>query len=244
MRTGSTWVHEVLVALLRPRRTDFVSTLKEALLVADAFRHCVLKSHSLVAEHLPELRTLLHTIRVLRNYKDSLISRSLYCRNVRRAEGLKNQPEEDAIIDACAGMSDRDFVNEFLLQSPLIPFWLREIVSFEPGDYDHTFYYEMLLHNPRDQFSAWMQRHDVNATESALDAALERCAFHRMKVENTPGFIGSTGVGQWMHWLTEPLWRRLDALYLQERSLANRSPRTNDLGGDSEIAAPWVGFRR
>ena len=72
MRVGSTWVHEFLVSLLRPQRTDFIHRPEQAQAIIAGGTSCVLKSHSLLSIDLPGLHGRLHAIRVLRNYKDSL----------------------------------------------------------------------------------------------------------------------------------------------------------------------------
>jgi hypothetical protein len=222
MRTGSTWVHEVLVSMIHPKRRDFVDNVEDLSKALDHAGPCVLKSHSCFDLNTTELSGKVHHICVLRNYKDSLISRALYCRNVRPAEGEVNCPDEEALIHECIALKDRAFVNVFLSNSPLLSRWLKELVVFEQGRFDHTFYYEMLLHNPRDQFQWWIERHGLQSRFSLqdLDAALDFCSFQRMRTVKTPGFMGSTGVGLWMRWLEEPLSKEIDRHYYRERELA------------------------
>ena len=234
MRTGSTWVHEVLASMIVPERVDYVSTVTEALTVLESCTSCVLKSHGLADSDIQTLRSKAHCIRVLRNYKDSLISRALYCRNVRPAENEPNSPGEDALIRECAGMTDQQFANAFLTKCPFVQRWIDEIVIFERGTYDHTFYYEMLLHNPRDQFQAWVEKVGLQSVVSveAIQNALDACSFRTMRKAKTPGFVGSTGVGVWMHWLDESLSRDLDRLYFKQRDLvlANQIVRDSPAG--------------
>ncbi len=231
MRTGSTWVHEILVCLVEPARRDFVSTVPEALKIANEAPVTVLKSHALIDVDVPDLHPELHVVRVLRNFKDSLISRALYCRNVRRAENLKNLPDEAAAIERLDGLDTPAFVNAFLRECEAVPRWLEEIVVYERGEFDHTFYYEMLLHNPHDQFLAWANRAGYSrpGLSAAIDSALEQRSYGKMKAATSPGFVGSTGVGQWMAWLDEPVARYLDGLYRNMRSLSEAFPGSRSL---------------
>lgn len=219
MRVGSTWVHELLIALLKPQRTNFVRTPDEALAAVSGGMSCVLKSHSIIDLDLPALQGRIHTVRVLRNYKDCLISRALYCRNVRTAEGEENTPAEQEVIDRCKGMETREFVNVYLSEFRELQRWVGDLVMFERGEFDHTFYYEMLLHNMHDEMWNWVCEAGLEHRVSQADVvlALKNCSFQRMQKRTTKGFVGSTGVGQWMHWLDEPLIDRLDALYLEQR---------------------------
>ena len=145
---------------------------------------------------------------------------------MRTPQGLPAAPGEEALVRKCEGKEDREFVNFFLSNFKDLARWMEEIAVFERGEFDHTFYDEMLLHNPRDQFQSWLEKAGLAATVSMgqLDAALEQRSFQQMRKKMTPGFIGSTGVGQWMHWLEEPVWRKLDALYLEHRGAAARYP--------------------
>jgi hypothetical protein len=226
MRTGSTWVHSVLADLLLPEETVFVSSADEVTRICSAAQSCVLKSHSIIDLDLPKLHGKIHVVRVLRNYKDCLISRALYCRNVRGREGLPNVPAEDAIIEACDGLDDRAYTNVFVSDFAILSRWMEEVVVFERGTFDHTFYYEMLIHNPRDQFQWWIEKNGLSSIVNSeiLDGALDRRSVPRLGMTKTGRFIGSAGVGQWMHWLDEPLWRQLDKLYLYQREIATQRP--------------------
>lgn len=219
MRTGSTWVYEVIVALTRPDRHAFVSTVSDAIRMLDESGSCVLKTHSINGNNLSHLSGRAHSIRVLRNYKDSLMSRALYCRNVRPAEKEPNLPEEEEIIRTCVNLSDKDFVNYFLTTSQSVQRWMEELVAFERGAFDHTFYYEMLLHNPRDQFLLWLEKNEplFALDEDDVERALEKRSYEYMQRTKTPGFIGSTGVGLWMQWLSNSLSKDLDRLYYDQR---------------------------
>ncbi|HYF35005.1 MAG TPA: hypothetical protein VD994_06905 [Prosthecobacter sp.] len=203
-----------------------MGTAKRALEVMQLGESCVLKSHSIINIDLPALRDFFHSIRILRNYKDSLISRALYCRNVRSAEGAANELAEQKLIDECEGAHDVEFLNIFLSEFENLDRWLEDIVIFERGDFDQTFYYEMLLHNPHDQFAAWLEKTGLSSkiTLSQLSEALEQCAFQKMRQKKTPGFVGSTGVGQWMHWLEPEVSNDLDSRYFKLRELAARFP--------------------
>jgi hypothetical protein len=226
MRVGSTWVHEVLTTLLKPERQNYVGNAESAVAMADSVECCVLKSHSIMEAQIPQLAGKLHTIRVLRNFKDCLISRALYCRNVRSLQGLPNTPAETALIQECADLGEADFLNVFLAEHTELESWIQHLVLYERGEFDHTFYYEMLLHNPRDEFWAWMEK--VRLSErlglDTLDHALDHCAFQKMKARKTKGFIGSTGVGQWMTCLHPELAKRLDAMFEQQRIIAGVGP--------------------
>jgi hypothetical protein len=226
MRTGSTWIYEILVELVQPARKGFVSRVEEVLAIVEAEPSFVLKSHSLIDLDVLRLRGMAHTMRVLRNIKDSLISRALYCRNVRPAQGLENEPAEEAIIKSCANASDQEFVNVFLCELNVVKHWMEELVIYERGAFEHTFYYEMLLHNPRAQLQHWIVRNgfEKEITLEAIDRALERWSFEQMRKSMTKGFIGSTGVGRWMDWLEAPVAKRLDALYLEQKEVARRRP--------------------
>jgi hypothetical protein len=229
MRTGSTWVHAVLCELLRPSRTDFVSSADQALRFVTE-EVCVLKSHLVGYRELPALRGHFRIVRVLRNFKDCLISRALYCRHVRPAQKLPLRPAEAAAMRRCEGMDDRVFVHEVLSGAEVAEEWLREIAEFEVGRFDHTLYYEMLLHNAHDQF--WLGLEALGLSEriafQELDAALRRCSFARMRVNSDPGFVGSTGVGRWMDWLEQPLIDRLDARFFELRAALALPSRNED----------------
>lgn len=226
MRVGSTWVHEVFIALLRPERRDFVASAEQALAVIESGASCVLKSHRLIDLDLSKLERRLHAIRVLRNFKDSLISRALYCRNTRPREGMNPTREEAAFIKESVGLDDREFVNEFLRRCPVVPRWMEQIVVFERGGFDYTFYYEMLLHNAPDEFLKWMRAHavDLPGDSSRLETILGEVSFHRIRRARMAGATGWTGVGRWMEWLDERLVLTLDALYLDMRDLAAEWP--------------------
>jgi hypothetical protein len=226
MRTGSTWIYEILLELVEPAQKGFVSKVEEVLAAAETEPSFVLKSHSLIDLDALRLRGKVHTIRVLRNIKDSLISRALYCRNVRPAQGLENDAVEEQIIQNCNGFDDQKFVNVFLAESTVMKRWMEELTVFERGVFDQTFYYEMLLHNPRAQLHHWAVRHgfDKKLTLEAIDRALEKWSFSHMRKAMTKGFIGSTGVGRWMDWLEAPLSKMLDALYLEQKEIMRRHP--------------------
>jgi len=223
MRTGSTWIHEMLIFLLRPRRCDYVERVEEAAAILAASDRCVLKSHSLTARKLREIGAGLYSVRVLRNYKDSLISRALYCRHVRPAEGNANSPEEDRCIHECKDLDDATFVNVFLRECPAVLRWIDEIISFDSGDFDWTFYYEMLLHNPLDQLSSWLTSSGFaeHAGDRTVEQALEACSFSRMREAHTRGFVGSTGVGRWMEILDPRLSKEIDCRYYERRKSAS-----------------------
>jgi hypothetical protein len=223
LRTGSTWVCEMLAKVLRAERTDFVSTVASALQISGLTRSCVLKSHTLIDLDVLRLKGRVHSVRILRNYKDCLISRALYCRNVRSAEGQVSDPNEDAVIGECIGLPDRVFVNIFLATCPNVAAWMENLVVYERGDFDHTFYYEMLLHNTKNQLLAWIEKQEESESlVGRLDEALEYCNFRNMQARKTRRFMASTGVGQWIHWLDEPVWRKLDRLYHDQTMMAAR----------------------
>jgi hypothetical protein len=226
MRTGSTWIYEILLELLRAERSGFVSQLGEVLAAAEAHGSFVLKSHSLIDLDALRLRGKVHTIRILRNIKDSLISRALYCRNVRPAQGLENEEAEEQIIQNCQGFEDQKFVNVFLAEAAVVKRWMEELTVFERGVFDQTFYYEMLLHNPRTQLYHWTVRHgfEKEIPLDALDRALEKWSFSNMRQNMAKGFIGSTGVGRWMEWLEAPVVKMLDAMYLEQMEIVRRHP--------------------
>jgi hypothetical protein len=77
MRTGSTWVHEVLVDMIKPKNRDFVWKTSDMVRALETSETFVLKSHKWFDFTSADFRGKLHSIRVLRNFKDSLISRSL-----------------------------------------------------------------------------------------------------------------------------------------------------------------------
>ena len=97
----------------------------------------------------------------------------------------------------CEGKEDREFVNFFLSNFKDLARWMEEIAVFERGEFDHTFYDEMLLHNPRDQFQSWLEKAGLAATVSMsqLDAALEQRSFQQMKKAEGAGIHGFDGRG-------------------------------------------------
>jgi CO dehydrogenase/acetyl-CoA synthase beta subunit len=103
---------------------------------------------------------------------------------------------------------------------------MGDVVMFERGNFDYTFYYEMLIHNLRDQLWAWVEKAELvdKLRLADIDAAIKKCSFQRMKAVKTKGFIGSTGVGQWMMWLDESVAEKLDSLYQEQRDYFLRHP--------------------
>ena len=229
MRTGSTWIHELLVFLFRPACKDYVDGIDEAQRIFASHASCVLKSHTLTAGRLREIGNDVYGVRVLRNYKDSLISRALYCRYVRPAEGNPNSPGEDRGIQECKDMDDPAFLNSFLEKCPAVDHWIDEIVAFDSGEFDCTFYYEMLLHNPLDQLSSWLENSGFAecAGDRTVEQALEECSFLRMRQAHTPGFVGSTGVGRWMEVLDPRVAKALDRRYYERRNSATGNTQTS-----------------
>jgi Sulfotransferase domain len=237
MRTGSTWIHKLLVFLFRPACKDYVDGIDEVERIFASHASCVLKSHTLTASRLREIGSEVYSVRVLRNYKDSLISRALYCRYVRPAEGNPNSPEEDRGIQECKDMDDPAFLNVFLETCPAVGQWIDEILVFDSGNFDCTLYYEMLLHNPLDQLSSWLMSSGFAecAGDRTVEQALEECSFLRMRKAHTPGFIGSTGVGRWMEVLDPQVSRDLDRRYYERRNSAAGNNQTDGPPRKSEI---------
>jgi hypothetical protein len=135
LRTGSTWVHAVLADLFQPECVDFVPDWESAAAIAGRVQSCVLKTHGVFAHDAARLAGMLEVVRILRDYADCLISRALYCRNVRLAEGLDNLPRESEIIERCTGLEDRAYVNALLGDEEVAGRWLEELALFERGEF-------------------------------------------------------------------------------------------------------------
>lgn len=246
MRVGSTWVHELLCDLFKPDHRDFVRSSADALTVVARGGTCVLKSHRISAHDLPILAGHLHSIRVLRNFKDCLISRAFYCRNVlyRRDAKSKGTPAEESALSECGALGDVEFVNTFLSIFADLGKWVEAIVMYERGSYDHTFYYEMLIHNARDELWHWINKAGLTSQVDLqkLDEALHASSFKKMKARKTPGFVGSTGVGGWMHLLDEPVSAQLDELYHRYREMMGLHPGGRSYVSPAEVGkVPWFG---
>lgn len=220
LRTGSTWVHAVLCDLFQPECVDFVADAEAALQVAQTVASCVLKTHAVFVQDVARLSDELQVIRILRNHVDCLISRALYCRNVRPAEGLDNLPREAEIIRGCAGMEDRAYVNFILSDEEVVVRWLDELAQFERGTFPYTFRYEALASDPAAEFRKWLVAAGVKrqVSAAALEGALERCSMDRMRAATTPGFVGSTGVGNAGWWLEPAVRERLEETWVRVKA--------------------------
>jgi hypothetical protein len=214
----------VLCHLFRPECADFVPDADAALRVAQTATSCVLKTHGVFVHDVARLAGSLEVIRVLRNYADCLISRALYCRNVRPAEGLDNLPREAEIIEHCAGLDDRAYVNFILFDAEVAARWLDELAHFEMGAFPYTFIYETLVRDAQVEFTKWLRAAglDDRVTPAALQGALEQCSMERMRAVTTPGFVGSTGVGKAGWWLEPAVQARLEQTYRRVKAALDR----------------------
>ena len=221
MRTGSTWFVEVMRDIL-DCADGYAGTVAEANRMIRSTERIVIKTHELHDVHWPEIDPGAHIVRILRNYKDSLISRALYVRHIRTAENYPLSDDEfrDLVPDK-AEASDEEVLAAFIDASPLVEAWLREIVLRERGWSDRvlTVLYETLQHNPYDAFAEivtalwpdWEEgpQRVVPSVRHHLRRGVElRKEIYRSRV---------VGVGGWERWLTPEQGFRLDELYYRLR---------------------------
>jgi hypothetical protein len=94
MRTGSTWLVNLLQLISGARGCygEWIGdVLKEVKLAGS--RPTVIKSHGVVDLDWPQVPVQVPLLRIKRNPKDSLISRALYAKNIRTAEGMAMDDE-------------------------------------------------------------------------------------------------------------------------------------------------------
>lgn len=227
MRTGSTWLVEMLQGISQFPERHFVTTAREVSALLEAGdRGGVVKSHEIVDLDWQAIPPQVPILRITRNFKDSLISRILYERNIRPSEGLEIKSREiRELVEALSEETDAVFVRCFLERCRhVVIAWLSEIVVMERTWSDRclTITYESLMHNPYEAMAELTEclwgRWPVarNRVSGVVRTSLRRGYRQR------DSFLRSraVGVGGWETYLTCELSEKLEDLYFSLQSLA------------------------
>jgi hypothetical protein len=229
MRTGSTWLVGLLKGIAAvPDR--YVTNAEQVRASMDELKEgAILKTHSIIDLDWPQLPHELSIVRVIRNYKDSLVSRALYVRNIRTREGRGiDEPEIRSLLTELGDASDLEFVRAFVDRCSLVEDWLAEMAVLERGEDERcvTLMYETLMHNPYDALAElttvlWpgcseaMSRVTGVVRRSIQEGFNQRDSFLRSR---------AVGVGGWETLLSWEQSERLDEIYFKMRSIATHHP--------------------
>jgi hypothetical protein len=230
MRTGSTWLVNLLKMIAQAPH-QFVNSVEEALAFMEKREEgAVFKTHGIVDLDWPRVPAGVPMVRIIRNFKDSLISRALYVKNIRTSEGSDiSEPEMRALLAELGTTgSEQEFIRAFMDRCPLVEDWLAEIAVLERGKDKRclTLMYEALMHNPYDVVAEltedlWPGWSDAkNRVRDAVRQSI-RNGFHQRET-----FLRShaVGVGGWETWLSCEQSERLDDLFAKLRGLAGQNP--------------------
>ena len=228
MRTGSTW----LVSLLQQisgLRSWFADTDEDAKRLIATTPNGLIKSHCIIDADWQQFPDRVRILRITRNYKDSLISRALYVKNIRPSEGAAiTEPAMIKLIEEMSGSSENEFVSAFVDRCEMVEEWLAEIAVMERGSDERciTMMYEAMMKNPHDAMAelvdalwpGWtdaLGRVPDAVRASIRDGFRQRETFLRKL---------AVGVGGWETWLTADQSERLDELFIKIRAKAHAMP--------------------
>lgn len=228
MRTGSTWLTG-LINDITGQTSRFVNTVDEASQILNTAPCSVMKTHKIIDLDWPALPEEVQVVRVLRNHKDSLLSRILYAKNIRREEGFPVEPEITALYEQHGEISDKEFVTFFLAGCPLALHWLAEIAVMERGDNSrcHTITYEELMRDPVECLlklapKLWPAWRDPAAK---IRQEVRKASRQGLELRNSYLRRQAIGVGGWEHWLTAEQSEWLDDVFLELRNCGKEYPK-------------------
>jgi Sulfotransferase domain len=229
MRTGSTWLVNMLEQIGQASGF-YANNVSEALAwIGQPTGDGVVKSHGIIDLDWHRLPEHVPLLRITRNYKDSVISRAQYVKNIRPHEGTPvAEAEILALLAELDCPSEHEFIAAFVKQCPLVEDWLAEIVVMERSHSERCLavMYESLMHNPYDLmlelteaiWPGWdCAQHRVLPVvkQSLQDGLKKRGSFLRSK---------AVGVGGWELYLSPDQSERLDDMYLSLREIAISEP--------------------
>lgn len=226
MRTGSTWLVRMLRDISQFPERHFVKSAGEVdALLEGGDKGGIIKSHAICDLDWPDLPARILVVRVTRNFKDSLISRVLYDKNIRPSEGRETGEREiREMVEKDGDVSDQEFVRRFVDRRNALKTWLAHIVVMERGRDERclTLTYESLMHNPYDAMeeltgSLWP---DWAEARSRVHATVQSSIRRGFKQRETFMRRQAVGVGGWENWLTREQSERLDALFRSFRRIA------------------------
>jgi hypothetical protein len=228
MRTGSTWLFNLLLRI-SGGSNHYVTSIDDALKVVESKPNAVIKTHAIIDIDWPALPAEVSVVRIVRNYKDSLLSRALYVKNIRPKEGEPiTESSMRELIAELGDVSTEGFVRAFVERSPLVDQWLAEIAVMERGENNRclTVMYEGMMFNPYQMMveivsTIWPDWDwAITRVESAVKLSIyEGLSQREMFLRNE-----AVGVGGWENWLTAELSDRLDAKYFELKRLALQHP--------------------
>lgn len=224
MRTGSTWLHSLLVQI-SGAQNHYVTSIADGLKVIRDTPSGMIKTHAVIDIDWDKVPPEVPIVRIIRNYKDSLISRALYVRNIRPSAGEPiTEPAMLELLARIGNATDQEFMTAFIDTSPLVDLWLAEIAVMERGDSERclTVMYETMMYNPYEMVAEiisvlwpdWtegLQRVEATVRGSIHQGLNLRKQFQRKQ---------AVGVGGWEAWLTAEQSDRLDARYYALKRLA------------------------
>jgi hypothetical protein len=229
MRTGSTWLVSMLRGIAQTTDT-YANSVDEAIsIMAKEHVPGIIKAHGIIDRDWNRVPLDVPIVRLTRNFKDSLISRALYVKNIRAAEGESiGESEITELLAELGDASDQEYVATFVDRCSWTEKWLAEIAVMERGDHGrcHTLRYELLMHNPYDVmleltdclWPGWteaLERVEPVVKESLRRGIKQRASYLRNQ---------AVGVGGWEAWLSIEQSERLDGLYQKLRLLAHQNP--------------------
>ncbi len=229
MRTGSTWMVRMLRDICQaPDR--YVSNVEDALqFIKETNRGGIIKTHDIVDVDWRRLPLHVPIVRITRNFKDSLISRALYAKNIRTSEGGRIEEFElKQLLEEIGEVTDQEFISAFFDRCSLVENWLANIVVMERGHDErcHTLTYEQLMHNPFDvmlELTDCLWPEWTEARERVKTAVKDSI---RVGYKERETFLRklAVGVGGWENWLSVEQSERLDELYWEFRDWAHEYP--------------------
>lgn len=228
MRTGSTWLVKLLQQISGARGL-YVTNGDDALKLIESTPGGVIKSHGIIDIDWPSIPLSVGMVRLVRNYKDSLISRALYTKNIRPSAGEPiNEPAMRKLLAELGEVSDQEFIAQFVERCELVEMWLAEIAVMERGSDGRCFtlMYEAMMNNPYDAVAElvdalWPGWADgLIRTRDVVRASL------REGLRQRKSFLRNlaVGVGGWEAWITADQSERLDDIFGQLRICALANP--------------------
>lgn len=228
MRTGSTWLVKLLRQISETREL-YVTSVEDAVNLVASTPGGIIKTHGIIDIDWNTVPAGVPIVRIVRNYKDSLLSRALYVKNIRPSAGEPiTEPAMRELLAKLGDVTDKEFISAFVDDCSLVHLWLAEIAVMERSTDDccFTLMYESMMKNPYDVMAElvdalWPGWKEGLARVSDVVRASIREGFRQRET-----FLRklAVGVGGWETLLTVDQSERLDDLFFKIRKRAFEMP--------------------
>lgn len=214
---------------LSERPNYFISSAEALNKILETNSAGIIKTHQLIDLDWCHIPAAIPIVRISRNFKDSLISRALYVKNIRVSEGQSiNEFEILDILNNFADLSDKEFINELFKSPKLIKKWLAEIVVMERGisPQCHDITYEVFMHNPYQALTYLAEKvwPDCSEMHERIDSVVQQAIREGYQQRKTFLRSNAVGIGGWETWLTYEQSEKIDILYKLIKDIAHAHP--------------------